>query len=158
MFYNNMKSNLNRNEFLKSLGFKGASLLAVYCAASSLSSCSKEENVSPTSTVKPSTPATGVDFTLDLTKTDYSKLNNPEGFVIVNQIVVVRVSSSTFAAVTQVCSHEGNAAISYANGGFNCSVHGAMFDINGKGLNANGSRGLTTYKTALTGSNLRVFS
>ena len=153
-----MKTNLNRNEFLKSLGFKGASLMAVYCAASGLSSCSKEENVTPSSNVKPGTPATGIDFTLDLTKTDYSKLNNPDGFVIVNQIVVVRVNSTTFSAVTQVCSHEGNVAISYANGGFNCSVHGAMYDINGKGLNAEGAKGLTTYKTALTGTNLRVFS
>ncbi|MHA8052760.1 QcrA and Rieske domain-containing protein [Aquirufa sp. Wall-65K1] len=155
-----MKNNLSRNEFLKSLGFKGASLMAVYCAASGLSSCSKEENVSPSSssTTKPGTPATGVDFTLDLTKTDYSKLNNPEGFVIANQIVIVRVNTTTFAAVTQVCSHEGNAAISYANGGFSCSVHGAKFDINGKGLNAEGARGLTTYKTALTGTNLRVYS
>ncbi|WP_164969579.1 Rieske 2Fe-2S domain-containing protein [Aquirufa rosea] len=153
-----MKTTLNRNEFLKSLGFKGASLMAVYCAASGLSSCSKEENVSPASNVKSGTPATGVDFTLDLTKTDYSKLNNPEGFVIVNQIVIVRVNTNTFSAVTQVCSHEGNVAISYANGGFNCSVHGALYDINGKGLNAEGARGLTTYKTALTGTNLRVYS
>ncbi|MEY3854785.1 MAG: hypothetical protein RIS68_799, partial [Bacteroidota bacterium] len=33
-----MENKIKRNEFLKSLGFKGASLLAVYCGASALSS------------------------------------------------------------------------------------------------------------------------
>ncbi len=40
---------MNRMEFLKSLGLKGASLFAVYCAASGLSSC-VNESMDPTTT------------------------------------------------------------------------------------------------------------
>lgn len=39
-----------------------------------------------------------------------------------------------------------------------CTAHGASFDINGTGLNSNGSKGLTIYKTSLSGTSLRIFS
>ena len=103
-----MEDKIKRNEFLKSLGLKGASLLAVYCGVSSLSSC-KNESV---------TPSSNVDFSLDLTTATNSKLNTTGNYVIANGVVVARVSSTSFAAVTQVCSHEGRANVIYSGGGF----------------------------------------
>lgn len=144
-----MSEKIKRHEFLKSLGLQGASLMAVYCGASTLSSCKNESSI---------TPASSADFTLDLTQAAYSKLNTVGSYVVTQGIVVARVSSTAFAAVTQVCSHEGRPSVVYSNGGFYCPEHGASFDVNGKGLNANGSRGLTTYKTALSGNSLRVYS
>lgn len=143
-----MEDKIKRNEFLKSLGFKGASLLAVYCGVSSLSSC-KNEDV---------TPASSIDFTLDLTNAVNSKLNTVGNYVIANGIVIARVSSTSFAAVTQVCSHENKPNVIFSNGGFYCTQHGATFSTSGVGTNANGSKGLKTFQTALTGTNLRVFS
>jgi Rieske Fe-S protein len=143
-----MENKIKRHEFLKSLGFKGASLLAVYCGAASLSSC-KNETV---------TPSSNVDFTLDLTTAINSKLNTPGNYVISNGIVIARVSSTDFAAVTQVCSHEGRANVIYNGSGFYCTVHGATFSTSGVGTNANGSRGIQAYKTALTGTSLRIYS
>jgi cytochrome b6-f complex iron-sulfur subunit len=143
-----MKNKIKRHEFLKSLGLKGASLLAVYCGASTLSSC-KNESVSP---------ASNVDFTLDLTNTAYSKLNTTGNYVIYNGVVVARVSSTTFAAVTQVCSHEGKANVIYSGSGFYCTQHGATFSTSGAGTNANGSNGIKAYQTTLSGTTLRVFS
>lgn len=143
-----MENKIKRHEFLKSLGLKGASLLAVYCGASTLSSCTNE-SVSP---------ASSVDFTLDLTNTAYSKLNTAGNYVIYNGVVVARVSSTTFAAVTQVCSHENKANVIYSGGGFYCTQHGATFSTTGVGTNANGSKGIKAYQTTLSGTNLRVFS
>jgi len=143
-----MENKIKRLEFLKSLGFKGASLLAVYCGVSSLSSC-KNEDV---------TPASSIDFTLDLTNAVYSKLNTTGNYVIANGIVIARVSSTDFAAVTQVCSHEGRPNVIYNGSGFYCTVHGATFSTSGAGTNANGSRGIQAYKTALTGTSLRIYS
>ena len=143
-----MENKIKRHEFLKSLGLKGASLLAVYCGASALSSCQNESV----------TPASNVDFTLDLSNAAYSKLNTVGNYVISNGVVVARVSSTSFAAVTQVCSHEGRANVIYSGGGFYCTVHGATYSTTGTGTNSTGSRGIKAYQTTLSGTSLHVFS
>lgn len=140
-------------EFLKSLGLKGASLVAVYCAIPALSSCINE-SMDPAG--GGSTTDTG--FTLDLTDPAFSKLNTVGSYVVQNRIVIARISTTGFAAVTQVCSHEGKLKVNFTSGEFYCTEHGARFDTNGKGLNSKGSKGLKTYKTELTGTTLRVFS
>jgi len=138
-------------EFLKSLGLKGASLFAVYCAASGLSSCVNES-------MDPTTPTggTGNELILDLNSAAYSKLNTVGNYVVVSGIVIARVSASSFATVTQVCSHEGRRQVVFNAGEFYCAAHGARFDTAGKGLNSTGSRGLKTYATVLDGTNLKV--
>jgi cytochrome b6-f complex iron-sulfur subunit len=142
---------MNRMEFLKSLGLKGASLFAVYCAASGLSSC-VNESMDPTNP----TGGTGNELILDLNSAAYSKLNTVGNYVVVSGIVIARVSASSFAAVTQVCSHEGRRQVVFNVGEFYCAAHGARFDTAGKGLNSTGSRGLKTYATVLDGTNLKV--
>ena len=146
-----MYEKMNRMEFLKSLGLKGASLFAVYCAASGLSSC-VNESMDPTNP----TGVTGSELILDLNSAAYSKLNTVGNYVVVSGIVIARVSASSFAAVTQVCSHEGRRQVVFNAGEFYCAAHGARFDTAGKGLNSMGSRGLKTYVTALQGNILTV--
>lgn len=146
-----MNEKMNRLEFLKSLGLKGASLFAVYCAASGLSSC-VNESMDPTNP----TGVTGNELVLDLNSAAYSKLNTVGNYVIVSGIVIARVSATAFAAVTQVCSHEGQRKVVFNAGEFYCPAHGARFDIAGKGLNSTGSRGLKTYATTLDGTTLKV--
>jgi cytochrome b6-f complex iron-sulfur subunit len=146
-----MNEKMNRMEFLKSLGLKGASLFAVYCAASGLSSC-VNESMDPTNP----TGGTGNELILDLNSAAYSKLNTVGNYVVVSGIVIARVSASSFAAVTQVCSHEGRRQVVFNVGEFYCAAHGARFDTAGKGLNSTGSRGLKTYATVLDGTNLKV--
>jgi cytochrome b6-f complex iron-sulfur subunit len=146
-----MSEKMNRMEFLKSLGLKGASLFAVYCAASGLSSC-VNESMDPTNP----TGVTGNELILDLNSAAYSKLNTVGNYVVVSGIVIARVSTSSFAAVTQVCSHEGRRQVVFNAGEFYCAAHGARFDTAGKGLNSTGSRGLKTYATVLDGTNLKV--
>ena len=146
-----MNEKMNRLEFLKSLGLKGASLFAVYCAASGLSSC-VNESMDPTNP----TGVTGNELILDLTSAAYTKLNTVGNYVVVSGIVIARVSATAFAAVTQVCSHEGRRQVVFNAGEFYCAAHGARFDTAGKGLNSTGSRGLKTYVTLLEGTTLKV--
>ena len=146
-----MNEKMNRMEFLKSLGLKGASLFAVYCAASGLSSC-VNESMDPTNP----TGVTGNELILDLNSAAYSKLNTVGNYVVVSGIVIARVSATAFAAVTQVCSHEGRRQVVFNAGEFYCAAHGARFDTAGKGLNSTGTRGLKTYATVLDGTNLKV--
>jgi cytochrome b6-f complex iron-sulfur subunit len=146
-----MNEKMNRMEFLKSLGLKGASLFAVYCAAAGLSSC-VNESMDPTNP----TGGTGNELLLDLNSAAYTKLNTVGNYVVVSGIVIARVSATAFAAVTQVCSHEGRRQVVFNAGEFFCAAHGARFDTAGKGLNSTGSRGLKTYATLLEGTTLKV--
>lgn len=148
-----MNEKMNRMEFLKSLGLKGASLFAVYCAASGLSSC-VNESMDPT--VPPGIGGNTNEMALDLNDPTYSKLNTVGNYVIVSGIVIARVSASAFAAVTQVCSHEGKRKVYFRTGEFYCPEHGARFDTAGKGLNSEGKKGLKTYPTQFSGSILKV--
>lgn len=150
-----MNEKMNRMEFLKSLGLKGASLFAVYCAASGLSSC-VNESMDPN--LPPDTTGGNTNqLVLDLTNATYSKLNTVGNYVITNSIVIARVSATSFAAVTQVCSHEGKKKVYYLNGEFYCPEHGARFSTTGTGLNSKGSKGIKTYRTELNGTTLTVF-
>jgi nitrite reductase/ring-hydroxylating ferredoxin subunit len=144
-----MENKIKRNDFLKSLGLKGASLMAIYCGASALSSCQNESDVAPSGPV---------DFTLDLTNASYTALNTVGKYIVYNRVVIARISASTFAAVTQVCSHEGQSQIFYNGSGFSCPVHGASFSTTGAKTNNVSSKGIAAYQTTLTNSSLRVFS
>ena len=148
-----MNEKMNRMEFLKSLGLKGASLFAVYCAASGLSSC-VNESMDPT--LPRGTGGNANELTLDLTDPNYSKLNTVGNYVIVSGIVIARVSTTAFAAVTQVCSHEGKRKVIYRSGEFYCTEHGARYDTQGTGLNSDGRKGLKSYQTVFSGATVKV--
>ncbi len=137
---------MNRKDFLASIGIGAAFALTASC----LGSC-KSEVV---------TPAGGVDFTLDVTAAANVTAFTTIGYVVSNGVVVVKTNTGTYVAATQTCSHEGRTQIFFNSGAneFGCSAHGARFSLTGTGLNANGNGGLTIYKTALTGTSLRVYS
>lgn len=135
---------ISRHQFLKKLGLSGASLMAVYCASSTLSSCTNESSIAPSGKL-----------TLDLTDAANSALTKSGGFLVKNSIVVANINGK-YVAVTQVCSHEGKKQVTFQNGEFYCTAHGARFDTNGKGLNANGRGGLTVYTTTLSGNTLTI--
>lgn len=145
-----MKEKISRNEFLKSLGFKGASLMAIYCGASTLTSCINEAG-DPTG-------STGIDFTLDLTETANAQLTTVGNYMIVNKIVVARISADAFAAVTQVCSHENKSKVIYKSPEFYCTEHGARYTTEGVGLNSEGKKGIKAYNTEFSGTTLRVYA
>lgn len=173
---------MNRVEFLKSMGFKGASLMAV------LTSCVNKEDTFVEALVVSTTPTTGtgsstgtstgtttgtpvtgtittdelnkitnVKLKIDLTASSVSSLTKVGGYVIQSKIVVARTGTNTFAAATQTCTHEPKNKVIYSQGEFYCTDHGARFSLAGAGLNSLGSRGLTTYKTATDGKTLVVY-
>jgi cytochrome b6-f complex iron-sulfur subunit len=137
---------MERREFLEKLGIGAAFVLTSSC----LGSCTKTD-YAPTGTV---------DFTLDLSASANAALNTNGGYIISNKVVVARDTSGNYVAATQVCSHEGKVQVAYnkASNNYVCSAHNATFDLTGKGTNSNGSKGLTIYKTSLSGTSLRVYS
>lgn len=95
-------------------------------------------------------------LTLDLSLSANAALLKVGGYIRQNNIVVALISANTYAAVTQICSHEGQKQVIYQSGEFYCQSHGARFSTVGVGLNANGRGGLTVYKTSLVGNILHI--
>jgi nitrite reductase/ring-hydroxylating ferredoxin subunit len=146
-----LSDTISRHEFFKKLGLGGAALMAVYFSGTGLTSCSNES-------VSPSGSTSGIDFTLNLDDSSNLSLKTNGGYIISQGVVVARTNAGDYVAVTRTCSHEGLQQIIYQTDHFYCTVHGAEYDNSGKGLNANGSKGIAVYNTSLTNNLLRVYS
>ena len=136
---------MNRKEFLSKLGIGAAFALTTTC----LGGCAKNNDLQPLG---------DVDFTIDLADTANSKLLDNGGYIIQNRVVIAKNNDGEYVAATEQCSHEGTYAMILRNNEWYCTDHGARFDLNGTGLNKDGEKGLTIYKTSLNGTVLRVFS
>jgi nitrite reductase/ring-hydroxylating ferredoxin subunit len=180
--YSQLKSStlvifMTRYEFLKSMGFTGAALMAA------LTSCVQESDTyypapkiggdgvlvePPTSTpvVTPTVPATSITdiskITNPLAKVDIStastsKLKTVGGYVIVSNIVIAQVSAGAFAAVTNLCTHEPKRQVIYSGGEFYCTAHGARFSLTGVPLNQVSRTNIIAYKVATDGKTVVVY-
>lgn len=170
---------MKRHEFLKSIGFRGAALMAV------LTACTKpEDSVLPALTLTPTsssagtdtgtgtgtgtstTPTTGTDLstitnrllTIDLTSSLAANLTRVGGYITQSGIVIAQSSSGVFVAATQTCTHEPKKQIIFNVNEYYCTAHGARFSLTGSGKNSFGSRGITVYKTATDGKTVVVYS
>lgn len=142
---------MERQQFLRLLGTAGIAV----CAGCSLESCSNDAEATV-----PAAP-TGVDFTLDLTASENAALLTDGGFIYKSGIIVVclSVSAQVFTAVSQACTHQGT-TIAYQPSvtAFVCPNHGSRFSNAGVVIQGPATTSLHKYNTALTGTNLRVFS
>jgi cytochrome b6-f complex iron-sulfur subunit len=138
---------MERKEFLSLVGKGAGSVLFL----SLLASCSKQ-------TSSPSSPGK-VDFTLDLTNSQYAALQTDGGFVYVQNIIVAKTVNGNYVAVSAICTHQGG-IVQYttSNNSFYCPVHGSDFSTSGAVLQGPAYSPLTQYKTALSGNSLRVYS
>lgn len=139
---------ISRHQFLRKMGLGGSALLAVYCAGT-LSSCENEA-------ATPSTNTGNNLLTIDLSAPANATLAKNGGYVVKNDVIIAKTNLGTYVAVTVVCSHEGNKAITYQTSEFVCTIHGARFDNAGKGLNPNGTFGIKVYPTSVSGNILTV--
>lgn len=144
---------MKRHEFFSAFGVSAGLLFMVPV----LSSCSKSMTDS-------STPGGGnnngtVDFTLDLSSSTYSTLNNNGGSVIKDNIIVARTVSGDYVALSSVCTHQGG-TVGYDSSAnrFHCPNHGSNFATDGSVINGPASSSLKKYNTQLTGTSLRVYS
>ena len=139
---------MNRKEFFARVGFGAAAALLPACIAGLASSCSSDGNRG--------TAPTSVDFILDVST---GSLSVDKGYLVSNKIVVARVDTTTYIAVSAACTHEGtNVNYVGSNNTFHCPNHGANFSNTGVHLNGPGSANLKQYNVSLTGNSLRVYS
>tara|TARA_A100001011_G_C13939985_1_gene686742 strand:- start:168 stop:608 length:441 start_codon:yes stop_codon:yes gene_type:complete len=140
---------INRRQFLTELGLGTGAIMATYCFGG-LTSCDEGSDYK----------VGEVDFILNLDESPNEALKTVGGYVRTNKVVIALISEGNFVAVTQICSHQGaeNVTFRSMNRDFYCTKHGAIFDLQGNGLNSNGSKGIMVYQTSLSGNRLRIFS
>lgn len=139
---------MQRKEFL----VKAGQCTAVLIFGSCFQSCS------PNTTDNPTAPQ-NVDFTVDLSQPENSSLNSAGGYIYKNSIIIARINTDAFSALSQTCTHQG-ATVDYEASAnrFHCPRHGSNFDVDGNVINGPAGSPLQKYKTTLTGTMLRVFS
>jgi nitrite reductase/ring-hydroxylating ferredoxin subunit len=157
---------MSRYEFLKSMGFTGAALMAA------LTSCVKPEDtyvpvtridassVTPVTPVVPATPTSNISsITNPILKIDLatSAIKTVGAYIIQSNIVVAQVSAGAYAAVTNLCSHEPKRQVVFSQGEFYCTAHGARFALIGGALNSTARGGITAYQVATDGKTLVVY-
>jgi nitrite reductase/ring-hydroxylating ferredoxin subunit len=103
-------------------------------------------------------PNVVIDFVIDLSENSNKALLQIGGYVIKQDVIVAKTSNNEYVAASVICSHQGEKQIRLVGNQWVCSAHLAAFDIEGKGLNKHGEKGLPVYKTSLNGNLLRVFT
>src|SRR5581483_509036 len=130
---------MDRKDFL----LKGCALCGVAATLTFIDSCSKDNsNV--------------VNFTLDLSSSANATLNNTGGYVIQNNVIVMRTSSG-FKALSLVCTHQG-CTVNYSNQQFYCPCHGGSYDQNGNVLSGPPPSPLKSLTVSQSGNILTVHS
>ncbi len=134
---------MQRREFLEKLGIGAAFVLTASC----LQSCKSEAVIDP-----------NLDFTINLD--DNATLLTKGNYIIKNSVVIAHGIDGNYYACTVICSHEDLKKMTYkkSTNEFFCTEHDARFDLTGKGLNKEANKNITTFKTALTGKDLRVYA
>jgi cytochrome b6-f complex iron-sulfur subunit len=109
------------------------------------SGCKKEKTTAP------------VNFTLELSNSNYSALNTPGAFIYYDDVVIIRLSATTFAALSEYCTHDQSAVVYNPSIGFlvcpNCA---GRYNTDGSVAFGSPSKALTKYNTSLNGSQLTV--
>jgi nitrite reductase/ring-hydroxylating ferredoxin subunit len=97
-------------------------------------------------------------LTIDLNAITSARLKIKGGYIVSNNAYVVALSKDGFyIAATILCTHEPKKQVIYSNEEWFCTAHDARFTLAGKGINKNGSKGLTIYNVATDGSKLIVY-
>jgi cytochrome b6-f complex iron-sulfur subunit len=167
------QTQLSRGQFLRQLGLSSGALMAFYCMGTGLTACSGSDsdptpdpgpgpgtNPGTSSAIKGTTSGANIDFTIDLTNAEYSKLKTTGEFNYVANIIIVN-TGGTYVALSKVCTHEGS-TIAYrsATNDFKCPNHGSEFNLDGSVKLSPASKSLTVYKTEIqnSGNTLRVLA
>ena len=137
----------DRREFLSQ-----ATLAAV---AAVLAGCSGGEGGSFAPKASNQEPAPGTSGgTLTVTVSSFPALANAGGIAAVGTlankpVAVVRTGTSSFTALSRICTHAG-CDINIAGGGFSCPCHGSAFDSTGMATNGPAENALQRFNVAVS--------
>jgi cytochrome b6-f complex iron-sulfur subunit len=134
---------MKRKDFLNNM----ARATGVGIIARALNSCAKN----------PSIPIPTAGFNVDLSSSANSALQTVGGFIFTQGIYVICTGSSTYTALSSICTHQGcTVAYGSTSKQFVCPCHGGTFDINGKVVSGPPPAPLTQYQVTRNGNILTI--
>ena len=133
---------MNRKEFLSLVGIGATGVFVASC----FSACKKENSNT-------------IDFTLDLSSSANAALTTNGGYLVSQGVIVAKTNAGDYIAVSAACTHEGvNVQFQAGQYQFYCAAHSSYFSSTGSRISGPAQRGLTQFKTILTGNSLRVYA
>ena len=102
-------------------------------------------------------PSPTAGFTVDLSSSANSTLKTVGGFILTRGIYVICTATSTYIALSSICTHQG-CTVNYGatSKQFSCPCHGGLFDISGKVLGGPPPSPLKQYTVTLSGTTLTI--
>lgn len=143
---------MNRKEFFSKALIGGG---LIFLAPAILNSCSKSEDPTPSSGGNNSGGSTGT--TIDLTSNDFSALKTVGGYAYSGDIIIIRTGTSTYVALTKVCTHQScTVANNASSNNIECPCHGSKFSTSGTVVQGPAPTALKTYTTTVSGTTLKI--
>lgn len=128
---------MERRTFVKT----ACALCGVAAAVTFIDSCKKEN----------------VNFTIDLTDPGNAALTHDGGYLYFDRVIVARVNSSTYIALSKTCTHSGCTVVYVsANGDIECPCHGGKYSTAGVVTAGPPPKNLKTYTVVQNGTLLTV--
>lgn len=135
---------MERKEFLNLVGISVGAIILQNC----ISGCTKAADPTPAVVPPVTPPPTGggtttvsgltgnnslskgaIDFSVDITKTDFEILKTNGKAVVTGDVIIARTKTGDFLVVEKACTHQGT-TVDFVedNTTFKCSNHGSVFD------------------------------
>ena len=155
--------NIERKEFLNLVGISIGAIILQNC----MSGCSKTSDPAPAvvTPTTPTTPSTGggtttasgltgnnqlskgaIDFSIDITKSDFEILKTNGKSVVTGDVIVARTKTGDFLVVEKACTHQSTTVDYNADSNnFSCSNHGSVFNSSGNVTNGPAVTALKKY-------------
>lgn len=150
------RNTIDRKEFMRQVGLSFGAIMLMNC----LQSCGDGGELPDPN---PTGGGTKVDFTININDATYSNLKTKGNAVVVKaqNVIIARVSDTTWIAVDSRCTHE-QTTINYraSSNDFLCPNHGSTFAATGAATKGPATAALTRYGTTfdVTNNTLRVFA
>jgi len=160
---------MERKEFLNLVGISVGAIILQNC----MSGCSKAADPAPAVTPPVTTPPTTgtgtpavsgltgnnslakgtIDFSADLTKSDFEILKTNGKALVSGDVIIARTKTGDFIVVEKACTHQGT-TIDFVsdNTTFKCPNHGSVFDATGSVSVGPAAKALKKYNTTFDAS------
>jgi len=140
------KKEIDRRDFLqKSIYLVGGAVGAAWL----LNACGKGSS-------SPSSNAPSVNFTIDISTSQYNSLQANGNYLYANNLIIARDNAGKFIALYDVCPHAGCTISFNGTNQFPCPCHGSIFDENGNVVQGPATIGVKKYTCTLVGTKLTV--
>jgi cytochrome b6-f complex iron-sulfur subunit len=155
------KGSMKRGDFLRGLGLSTSTLMAYWCLGTTMTACGSSDDPTPNPDPDPNpgtgtgisgtTTGTAINFTVDMTNSNTSKLKTNGNYIITGDVLVARTTAGSYVALSKICTHEGNpVAYRSSSNDIFCQSHGSTFSIAGAVTNGPAAVSLKTYTVTVS--------